>query len=200
MDLHMQTIKSTARTRLYAFSLSVAAALCGTFLTLSPVTARAELQVGTTVENPTLRDGSDKETQLPSFGDKTLLILYTDPDEADQNDPFADTVKKLNLDKGRFQSIGIANMEDAPAKPNWAIRMIVRGKVKKYGVTILTDPTKMLPKAWDLGDCNDKSVVIIVDPSKKVLFFKKGRLSAEDQNAAISILTKLAPPPPSAAN
>jgi predicted transcriptional regulator len=148
-----------------------------TVLALAPGVARAEIQVGATIENVTIQDANKQPTQIPNLGKKVLLLLYTDPDVADQNDPFGDQAKASNLDQTYFQSIGIANLEDAPAKPNWIIRVIMRGKIKKYDVTILADPDRSLVKAWDLGDCNNKSVVLLVGKDKKLKYFKKGAIS-----------------------
>jgi hypothetical protein len=172
-------------------TLSALAGLTLALLAQSPLTARAEVQVGATLPNAEVRDASDRPVQIPELGSKILLVLYTDPDEADQNDAFADAVKAKTLDQTVFKSIGIANMEDAPAKPNWIIRSIVRGKIKKYNVTILTDPKRYLVKAWDLGDCNNKSVVMIIDKEKKLRFFKKGKLSDTDHAAALKLLDDL---------
>jgi predicted transcriptional regulator len=139
--------------------------------------AHAEIQVGATIENTTIQDANKQPSEIPDLGKKVLLLLYTDPDVADQNDPFGDEAKARNLDKTFFRSVGVANMEDAPAKPNWIIRAIVRSKIKKYDVTILTDPDRSLAKAWDLGDCNQKSVVLLISKDKKLKYFKKGAIS-----------------------
>lgn len=173
---------------------NIGSALAGLALALlaqSPLTAHAEVKVGDTLKDSTIRDASDKPASIPDLGAKILLILYTDPDEADQNDPFADAVKAKGMDQTVFKSVGIANMKDAPAKPNWIIRSIVRGKIKKYNVTILTDPDRMLIKDWDLGDCNNKSVVLIIDKSKTLRFFKKGKLSDAEQAQALKLLDDL---------
>jgi predicted transcriptional regulator len=147
--------------------------------------------VGEELKNGEVRDGNDKPATLPDFGERVLLILYTDPDVADQNDAFADLVKKAGLPQSHFRSMGIANMQDAPIKPNWIIRSIVRGKVKKYNVTILTDPKHYLIEQWGLGDCNNKSVVLIVGKDKKLHFFEKGALSPEKAQAALAKLCQL---------
>ena len=152
--------------------LSILTALVGT-----AGIARAEIQVGATIENLTIQDANKQPAQIPNLGKKVLLLLYTDPDVADQNDPFGDQAKAQNLDQTYFQSVGIANLEDAPAKPNWLIRVIMRGKIKKYDVTILADPDRSMAKAWDLGDCNNKSVVMVVGKDKKLKYIKKGAIS-----------------------
>jgi predicted transcriptional regulator len=143
------------------------------------------------LEPAELRDAKDQPAMIPGFGEKVLLLLYTDPDVADQNDTFADSVKAADLDHSHFQSVGIANMEDAPAKPNWIIRAIVRGKIKKYNTSILTDPKRLLIHAWDLGDCNNKSVVLIVGKDKKLAYFKKGALAADETKKVLDLLKKL---------
>lgn len=147
-----------------------------------------EMSVGSTLATATVQDANKQAAQIPGFGERVLLILYTDPDVADQNDTFADTVKAQNLDKNFFQSIGIANMQDAPAKPNWIIRAIIRSKVKKYNVTILADPDLSLPKQWNLCQCNDKSVVIVVGKDKKLKYLKKGALDAGETQKVIGLL------------
>ena len=148
-------------------------------------------KVGDELKNAEVRDGNNKPASLPSFGERVLLILYTDPDVADQNDAFADLVKAAGLPQSHFQSMGVANMKDAPVKPDWIIRSIVRSKIKKYNVTILTDPQRLLIDQWGLGDCNNKSVVLIVGKDKRLHFFEKGALSPEKAQAAVAKLCQL---------
>lgn len=158
---------------------------------LLPGLVFAEPKVGDKLQNPEVRDAHDQPAKLPAWGNKVLLVLYTDPDVADQNDEFADAVKALGLSKDNFQSMGVANMKDAPAKPNWIIRRIVRKKIDKYGTTILTDPDRLLAQAWQLGDCNDKSVVLILDKEGSVRFFHKGKLSESQRTQALDLLRNL---------
>lgn len=157
----------------------------------APGAAWAEVKVGAELSKATIRDGDDASAEIPGLGERVLLVLYTDPDVADQNDAFADAVKAENLDRSRFQSVGVANMKDAPAKPNWIIRSIVRGKVKKYKVTILTDPDRSLIAQWDLGDCNNKSVALIIGKDKKLKYIKKGQLSADEIKSTVELLKKV---------
>ena len=153
--------------------------------------AFAEPKVGDKLENPEVRDAKDAPAKLPEWGSKVLLIMYTDPDEADQNDKFADDVKASNLPKDVFQSMGIANMKDAPGKPNWIIRRVVRKKIEKYGTTIMTDPDLLFAKAWNLGDCNDKSVVLFVDKKGVLRYLHKGQLGEAERGKALSLLKSL---------
>ena len=171
--------------------MSILSALALSALLFPASHALAEPKVGDKLENPEVRDAKDAPARLPEWGNKVLLIMYTDPDEADQNDEFADAVKAANLPKDVFQSMGVANMKDAPAKPNWIIRSIVRGKVKKYKVTILTDPDRSLIAQWDLGDCNNKSVALIIGKDKKLKYIKKGQLSADEIKSTLELLKKV---------
>lgn len=178
-----QNIRSLMKRSLLTLSLTCALWPLGN--------AQAEVAVGATLPEATVRDANDKPATIPDFGSKVVMILYTDPNVADQNDPFADKVKAAALPTEHYKSIGIANMKDAPGLANFLIRMIVRSKIKKYNVTILTDPDRLLPKAWDLGDCNDKSVAIIIDHNKKLRFLKKGALNDAEKEEAIALLRKL---------
>ena len=114
--------------------MSILSALALSALLFPASHALAEPKVGDKLENPEVRDAKDAPARLPEWGNKVLLIMYTDPDEADQNDEFADAVKAANLPKDVFQSMGVANMKDAPAKPNWIIRSVVRSEIGRAHV------------------------------------------------------------------
>jgi predicted transcriptional regulator len=178
----------TPRSLLPALGLAFGIAAVGGVAKAQP--ACTEVTVNTALENANIQDANKQPAQIPSFGEKVLLILYTDPDVADQNDPFADQVKAQNLDKNYFQSIGIANMADAPAKPNWIIRAIIRSKIKKYNVSILADADRSLPNQWKLCDCNNKSVVLLIGKDKKLKYFKKGALSDQETKNVIDLIKK----------
>ncbi len=171
--------------------MSILSALALSALLFPASHALAEPKVGDKLENPEVRDAKDAPARLPEWGNKVLLIMYTDPDEADQNDEFADAVKAANLPKDVFQSMGVANMKDAPAKPNWIIRSVVRSKIKKYNTTILTDPDRLLMKAWNLGNCNDLSVVLFVDKKGTLRYLHKGKLSEAERNQALTLLRSI---------
>jgi hypothetical protein len=173
-----------------------------------PLPARADGPlVGTQLQDVEIRDAKDEPTRIPDFGKKVLMLLYTDPNVADQNDEFGDKVKALGLDRTYYASIGIANMKDAPGLANWLIRLIIRKKIQKYKVTILTDPELILAKAWNLGVCDDKSVVMILDHKGVLQYLYKGALPDAEKQKAIDLLNSLiakakaenpAPPPPAA--
>lgn len=165
--------------------------LVASALLIAPLFALFPLNDGDTLGNVTIRDASDHPAVIPDMGTKIVSILYTDPDVADQNDPFADALKAAHLPKSRFRGMGIVNMKDAPWKPDSIIRMIVRRKIEKYDATILTDPNHVLKNAWHLGECDDKSVVIILDKSRKVIFFKKGALNPAEIQQTVAMIEKM---------
>lgn len=163
---------------------------------LLPGLALADVKIGDTVEQPTLRDANDKPAVVPDLGKKVLLILYTDPSVADITDKFADRVKALGLPEAHFRSIGVANMADAKGLANWLIRIVVRGKIKKYNVTILTDPDLSLKTQWHLGDTDDKSVVLLIDGNRKLRYIhtnknKKDELVGAAQDEAVKIVQEV---------
>lgn len=159
---------------------------------LLPGRARADgPSIGTQLSNVDIRDAKDEPSKIPDFGQKVLLVLYTDPNVADENDEFGDQVKALGLDKTYYHSMGIANMQDARGLANWLIRLIIRKKIKKYGVTILTDPELTLAKAWNLGVCDDKSVVMLIDHKGVLQYIYKGALPDPEKKKAIDLMKDL---------
>lgn len=172
----------------FVFSrLLPASALLLSTLFVSPALA---LEAGTQLQNATIRDANDKPATFPDFGKKVLAIFYNDPDKADQMDPMADVLKAANLDETVYRGIGVANMADTWL-PNSVIRAIVRKKIEKDHATILTDPDRLLPKAWSLGDCNDKGVFVIVDKKGKAQYVKKGTMTKAEMDAALALVKKL---------
>lgn len=169
------------------------AAVMGLLLSLwGALPAHAEgPAVGTQLQDTEIRDASNEPMRIPDFGKKVLMLFYTDPNVEDQNDAFGDKVKALGLDRSYYASIGIANMKDAPGLANWIIRIIIRKKIKKYNVTILTDPDLILAKAWNLGVCDDKSVVLILDHKGVLQYTYRGALPDNEQQKAMDLLKSL---------
>lgn len=160
-------------------------------VTLLTISAFA-IGTGAALKNIKVRDAQNNPAWIPHFGKKVLIILYNDVDVADQNDPFANKMKASGISGDKFQAIGIANMKDAPWKPNSVIRYMARRKIKQYpGTLILTDPKYILRDAWGLGNCNQKSVLIVIGKDKKVHYFKKGKLSGPESQEALTIIRKL---------
>jgi len=165
----------------------LSAALLATLLPLLPAAAA---EVGEVLQNVELRDGSNKPASIPDFGVKVLALFYNDADEADMNDPLADALKARKFDETRYRGVGVANLADSKA-PNFIIRKIVRGKIEKYKSTILTDPHRLLAKAWGLGDCNNTSVFVLLDRTGKVIHLQRGPIRGDDLTKIVELVAKL---------
>jgi hypothetical protein len=166
-------------------------------LALWPAVAQA-IKVGDTITSPELRDASDAPAPIPDLGVKLLAIFYNDADEADMNDPLADAIKAKKFDETNYRGIGVANLADSKA-PNFLIRKIIRGKIEKYKSTILTDPDHQLSTAWELGDCNNTSVFVLVGKDKQVKHLQRGPIRGADIDAILAKMTALLEPTPAAA-
>jgi hypothetical protein len=85
-------------------------------------------------------------------------------------------------------------MKDS-AVPNFIIRSKIREKIEKYKSTILTDVDLTLPRVWGLGDCNDKSVFVLIGKDKKIKYLryvdKNTPWSPEEINAVIKMIDDL---------
>jgi predicted transcriptional regulator len=169
-------------------ALELVAASLAVALGLLPVAA-SPAEVGETLQNVELRDGADQAARIPDLGVKVVAIFYNDADEADLNDPLADALKARKFDETRYRGVGVANLADSKA-PNFLIRKIVRGKIEKYKSTILTDPDRLLAKAWRLGDCNNTSVFLLLDRTGKVVHAQRGAIRGDDIARIVELVAK----------
>ncbi len=138
---------------------------------LAAGTALYAISVNQPLSNLNIKDANDAPTKIPDFGSKVLTIFYNDAEAADLSDPMSDALKARNFPESKNRGIGIANLKDSVA-PNWLIRKMIRGKIAKYNTTILTDVDLTVPRSWGLGDCNNKSVCIIIGKDSKVKYVK----------------------------
>jgi len=160
--------------------------LCGSFTSLMA------LSPGDTVHPAEIRDANNRPMMIPSLGEKPVLIFYPDPDVPNQNKDFADAMKKTNFPPERFAGMGIVNLKDAPFIPDSLIRFMIRREIKAdKRAVIYTDPDRLLQKAWGLGDCNNKFVIILIDKNMKVLFIKKGDLTREEIDRVIGLIREM---------
>jgi len=150
--------------------------------------------VGQVVSNPQLRDVADKPATIPNFGTHVVGLTYADTEASDLGDPLNDAIKAKDYDKTVYKGLGIANLQDSIA-PNFIIRKIIKGKIEKYDATILTDADLTLPKAWGLGDCNNKSVFVLIGKDKKVKYIryvdKKNLWTPAEVSSVIKIIDDL---------
>jgi len=129
------------------------------------------LSVNQSLTNLTIKDANDKPASIPDFGSKVLTIFYNDAEASDLSDPMSDALKAKNYPESKTRGIGIANLKDSVA-PNWLIRKIVKSKIAKYNSTILTDSDLTVARSWGLGECNNKSICIVIGKDSKVKYIK----------------------------
>jgi predicted transcriptional regulator len=146
--------------------------------------------IGKSVSTIPLIDPNDKPKNIPSIGEKVVMIVYTDPDVKDVNDPLSNAIKAKNYAKDKYQGIGIANCKDTWI-PNAGIRFKARQKEQQFpGSVILLDEKLLLSKTWGFGDCNESGVVIIIGKDSKIKYLKSVK-TPEDSKAIIAVVTKI---------
>jgi predicted transcriptional regulator len=157
--------------------------------TLIPTLAIA-INVGDTVSSVQVRDANNNPASIPDIGNKVISLFYTDPDVKDQNEKFREDLKARKFDQAKYRGMGVANLKDT-WKPNFIIRKIIRGKMEKFKSLILTDTDHTLKNKWNLGDCNEKDVVLIIGKDKKVKYFKAGPMSEAERKRGVQIVADL---------
>jgi predicted transcriptional regulator len=129
-----------------------------------------------------LAEDSWKNAPIPAIGQKVVSIMYTDIDVSDINDPLSDAINKKKYTKEKYAAVGIGNSKDAPGIWNKIIRYIAKKKQIKYkDAHILLDETYSLKNAWNLGDCNQRAVVIIIGKDGKIKYIKKIKSDKESE-------------------
>ncbi len=127
--------------------------------------------VGQDLSNVSIRDADNNPATIPDFGTHLIALTYSNTNAADLGDPMNDAMKAKNYSKDLYRGLGVANLKDS-AVPNFIIRKIVKGKIEKYKSTILTDTDLSLARAWNLGNCKDKSVFILIGKDKKIKYIR----------------------------
>jgi predicted transcriptional regulator len=155
---------------------------------IAGATGAGAAKVGQLLTNVTIKDAEDNPKQIPDFGKKVLFIIYADTQTADDNDPVAEAVRDLKLDKSKYNGLGIANMKDSWV-PDGIIRMVIRKKIEQFKRTILADDDYVVAKAWGLGDCDDKSVVLVIGADKRLKYIKKGKVRGAEIQKVVDIIT-----------
>jgi hypothetical protein len=152
-------------------------------LALPAIAQQPSALKGKSVPNVELTDPNDEPKKLPFFGEKVIMVLYTDPDVKDVNDPLSNAIKAKGFDTAKYQGIGVANCKDTWI-PNAGIRMKARQKEKDFpGSIVMLDPAYTLKKAWGLGDCDEIGVVLVIGKDKVVKYAKN--IKSQDESKAI---------------
>ena len=145
--------------------------------------------IGQTLSNVQVTNAFKKQVEIPNLGSKVVAVFYNDYEGADMNDPCADVLKAAKIPEASFYSCGIANLKDNPKwLADWVVRLVVKGKVEKYKTDIFLDYKHVVKNAWDLGDCNDGSVLVIIGKDRKIKYLKKVKTKEESGAIAPAVL------------
>lgn len=147
--------------------------------------------VGQEVSNPQLRDANDNPTTIPDFGTHVIALTYTNKKAGDFGDPMNDAMKARKYGKDVYMGLGVVNMKDSSGIPDFLIRKAVQSKIEKYKSPILTDPDLTLARAWSLGNCKDKSVLIVIGKDKKIKYLRYTDNSNPWNKADVDVVLKI---------
>lgn len=143
--------------------------------------------VGQALNNVQLFDSNNNPGKwIPDLGKKVVTVFYSDPDNL-YNEPVREALKAENLDKSKYRGMGVVNLDDT-WKPNSLVRTMIRKKEAKFKSVILTDPSHILQKAWNLGNCNDKDVIIVIGKDRVVRYISNSRVSGTELQKLIGIV------------
>ncbi|MFI3258920.1 MAG: hypothetical protein R3Y16_02360 [Rikenellaceae bacterium] len=143
-----------------------------------------EVQPLKQLHNVELLDLKGKPAVLPKWGEKNLLIFYIDPDRASQNQDFTDELERSKrAESENIFGFGVINLKDAPFVPNGLARMMADKRTRKNGATVLADQRGTLYTEWELGDCNNMFIVMMVNRAGELVFIRKGLMDDDDKAA-----------------
>lgn len=143
------------------------------------------------VENVTIKDLYGNPTSLPHYGEKNLLIFYVDPDAylaLNKNNKFAEELEANGRAAGPgIYGFGILNFPDT-FLPKEMLRKICRKRVEKNGATIIDDSEHIFKNAWNLGNCNQKFMLLIVSKSGELVYVLKDEVTPEGKEEFYRII------------
>jgi hypothetical protein len=149
-----------------------------------------DAQILKSIQNIKLTDLNNLEIQIPDFEKKTLFVVYLDPDVDGITDELTDAVNKNGFPISKLGALGVVNCKDTWI-PNGAIIKKARIMQKKYSKSeILLDKSSTLKNTWNLGDCNNLAVIMVVGQDGKIKFLQKIK-SKEEAHIQIPVVIKL---------
>jgi hypothetical protein len=130
---------------------------------------------------------------LPHFGEKNLLIFYVDPDAylaMNKNNKFAEELEANGRAAGpEIYGFGILDFPDT-FLPKEFLRKICRKRVEKNGATIIEDPDHTFRNAFQLGDCNNKFMLLIVSKEGELVYVLKEEVNKLGKEEFYEIVDK----------
>jgi len=119
---------------------------------------------------------------------KVFFVVYVDPDYRDLNEDFNEKLRARHYPDAVFGSVAITNMA-ATWLPNIILKNAIAEKQKKYPRAVFVlDYNKVFVKKWGLADDNYNTIIIGKDG--RVLFYKVGKLTDDDQAKIFEILDR----------
>ncbi|MBQ0081205.1 MAG: hypothetical protein KBS95_06645 [Alistipes sp.] len=143
------------------------------------------------VNNVTLEALTGEKVQLPEWGKKNLMIFYVDPDKPKQNQEFTEEMEQNKRASGaNILGFGIMNLKDAPFVPNSLACKLANKRTEKNHATVLADKDRILATAWNLGDCNNKFVLLVVTKEGELVYIHKGEHSEAEKEEFYKFIEK----------
>ena len=143
------------------------------------------------VENVTIKDLYGKPATLPYWGEKNLLIFYVDPDAylaMNKNNKFAEELEENGRAQGpEIYGFGIMNFPDTWLPKN-LLRKICRKRVEKNGATIIDDSEHIFKNQWNLGDCGNKFMIMIVSKEGELVYVLRNEINDETKKEFYRII------------
>lgn len=135
------------------------------------------------VRNLELIDLNGNPVTLPMWGEKNLMIFYVDPDHHKQNQAFTEEMEENHRAAGdNLYGFGVINLKDSwyPVSDN-TVRNMARKRTAKNGATVISDPNRLVSEAWELGDCNNQFVLMIVTKEGELVYVHKGEYTEKEK-------------------
>lgn len=122
------------------------------------------------------------------MGRETYLDFFVDPDRHKQNEAFTYELEENGrASSPKIESFGVLNLKDTKL-PNGIIRSMAIKRTAKNGALVLSDENRTLSSSWNLGDCNNKFVLIFISKDGELLFVRKGELSEQDKQEFYALI------------
>lgn len=140
------------------------------------------------VSNVILRDVNDEPIGIKSLGKNLFLLFYIDPDRQHILDPLTDAVDSINPERINFEVVPVLNCKDTWI-PYSGLRAEARRRQKRHpGSPVLLDTNHSLSGSWNMGDCDNASIVAIVRKDLKICYLKTFKSEEECRKNVVNIL------------
>ena len=107
-----------------------------------------------------------------------------------KNNKFAEELEANKRAEGPgIYGFGIMNFPDT-FLPVEFLRKICRKRVEKNGATIIDDSEHLFKKAWNLGDCNNKFMIMIVSKEGELVYVLKDEITPAGKEEFYRIVDK----------